>query len=239
MTAATSATRPAGTGNEAGRTSWVEKKLRAIPAGSRLLDAGAGEQRYRSCCGHLQYVAQDFGRYDGQGDSAGLQTGGWKQDGLHIVGDLVAIPEPSASFDAILCTEVLEHVPEPIAAIAEFGRLLRPGGQLLLTAPFCSLTHFSPFHYYTGFNRYFYETELPPHGFRIVELTSNGNFFEYLAQELGRLDSVARRYAGRRLGRLDILGVRLLLHLLGRLSRSDGGSAELLNFGYFVHAIKV
>jgi 2-polyprenyl-3-methyl-5-hydroxy-6-metoxy-1,4-benzoquinol methylase len=43
-----------------------------------------------------------------------------------------------------MCVEVFEHLPEPIKAVEEFARLFKPGGYLILTAPFCSLTHFAP-----------------------------------------------------------------------------------------------
>jgi ubiquinone/menaquinone biosynthesis C-methylase UbiE len=227
-----------GTRNELEREAWVRQRLEKIPAGSRLLDAGAGEQRFKKFCEHLQYIAQDFGRYDGKGDSTGLQTGAWNQENLDIISDIAAIPEPNNSFDTILCTEVLEHLPEPVTALAEFSRLLRADGQLILTAPFCSLTHFSPFHFYTGFNRYFYETHLPKFGFRIVEMVGNGNFFEYLAQEVHRLGSVARTYVGVEPNILERLATKVVLRLLGRLSGQDRGSMELLNFGYFVRAVK-
>lgn len=64
-----------GTSNESTRDDWLEKTLRLIPKNSRILDAGAGTQRYRKLCTHLNYVSQDFGKYDGQGDHAGLHTG--------------------------------------------------------------------------------------------------------------------------------------------------------------------
>jgi len=63
---------------------------------------------------------------------------------VDVISDITSIPLPDASFDACLCTEVLEHLPHPIEALRELARLLRPGGRLILTAPFCSLTHFSP-----------------------------------------------------------------------------------------------
>ena len=160
-------------------SSWLQKALAEIPAGSRILDAGAGERQYEKFCSHLSYVAQDFGQYDGKGDGAGLQRGAWDQTSLDIVSDIVAIPEADESFDAVMCIEVFEHLPQPVEAIREFSRLLRRGGYLIITAPFCSLTHFAPYHFCTGFSRYFYEHHLALHGFDVVDLQANGNYFEY------------------------------------------------------------
>ena len=146
-----------GKSNALTRETWLEETLKAIPSGYRILDAGAGEQQFKKFCPHLKYVAQDFGKYDGLGDNAGLQVGKWDQSKLDIVCDITDIPEPAGAFDAIMCVEVFEHLPNPIAAIKEFSRVLRPGGYLIITAPFCCWTHFAPYHFYTGFNHYFYE----------------------------------------------------------------------------------
>ncbi|MDQ2799361.1 MAG: methyltransferase domain-containing protein [Armatimonadota bacterium] len=231
-----------GIGNDAERQAWLERMLAEIPAGARLLDAGAGEQRHKKYCGHLEYVAQDFAQYDGQGDLSGLQTGSWDQSGLDIVGDIAAIPEPDASFDAILCVEVFEHIPHPVEALREFARLLRPGGRLILTAPFCSMTHFAPYHFYTGFTRYFYEHYLPQCGFEIAERRSSGSYFHYLAQELRRLPEMGTRYGVRRSRSLPSLALRaasaVLLRILQAFADSDTGSAELLYYGTHLVAIK-
>jgi len=86
-----------GTQNQAGREAWLEKTLQCVPAGSRILDAGAGELQYKRFCAHLKYVSQDFAQYDGQGDGTGLQTGAWQNDRLDIISDITQIPEPDAS----------------------------------------------------------------------------------------------------------------------------------------------
>jgi ubiquinone/menaquinone biosynthesis C-methylase UbiE len=227
-----------GTTNEATRAKWVERTLSAIPSGSRLLDAGAGEQQYKKYCSHLEYVSQDFSMYSGTGDGRGLQTGSWDVRGVDIVSDITAIPKPQSSFDVILCTEVLEHIPDPLAALKEFGRLLRPGGLLIITAPFCSLTHFSPHHYATGFSSNYFDKHLPELGFQIVELGWNGNYFEYIAQELRRMPDVSARYTDTDVDEGQILATEVLLERLQDLSNRDHGSWELLNHGIHIKAIK-
>jgi SAM-dependent methyltransferase len=48
-------------------------------------------------------------------------------------GSIDAIPVEDASFDRVLCLQVLEHVPDPAAAVRELRRVVRPGGRVLLT----------------------------------------------------------------------------------------------------------
>ena len=55
--------------------------------------------------------------------------------------------------DQIMCIEVLEHAPASTDALREMSRLPKPGGILLVTAPFCSLTHFAPYFYHTDYGR--------------------------------------------------------------------------------------
>jgi len=227
-----------GTNNEGNRDAWIQNALLAIPAGHRILDAGAGECRYKQFCAHLDYVSQDFAQYDGRGDGEALQTGAWDYSQIDIISDITDIPQPDGSFDAVLCSEVLEHLPEPILALRELTRLIRPGGVLILTAPFCALTHFSPHFYYTGYSRYFYEYWLARLGFEIVELKWNGNYFEYLAQELRRLPSVGQKYAGRGLSRVEQRAIEIILHLLARLSQGNNGSEQLLSYGLHILARK-
>ena len=228
-----------GTRNKANRDAWLARTLAQVPAGSRILDAGAGEQQYRRLCAHLDYVSQDFAQYDGMGDGRGLQTQAWDQSSLDIVSDITRIPEPDASFDAIMCVEVLEHVPYPVDALRELVRLLKPGGLLIVTAPFCSLTHFAPYFYQTGYSRYFYEHWLGELGCAILDLDFNGNYFEYLAQEVRRYPGVAQQYAGRGPRWYEKIAARVTLRGLTRLSAADQGSRELLSYGLHVLSRKL
>ena len=226
-----------GLANEPTREAWLERVLAQVPAGALLLDAGAGECANKKYCGHLRYAALDLARYDGTGE-AGLQTGSWDTSNVDIVGDIANIPVRDGSFDAVLCSEVLEHVGDPVAVLGELKRVVKPGGTLILTAPFCSMTHFAPDHHATGFNRYFYECHLQRDRFDIVELVENGNFFEFLAAHLRQVDLFASRYADEKSSKLERLAAQVVLRMLKRMSAKDSGSRELLNFGIFVRAIK-
>ena len=157
--------------------------------------------------------------------------GTWDQSRLDIVSDITSIPRPDASFDAVLCVEVFEHIPDPVAALREFRRLIRPGGRLILTAPFWSLTHYAPYHYSSGFDRYWYEYWLPRLGFVIDTIDLNGNWFESTAQELRRFNEMSCRFAGRKLGITTRLLIRLLLRQFERANRSDNGSNSVLCHG--------
>lgn len=167
--------------NVSNRESWVRARLSEIPAGSKILDVGAGGQPYRKYCSHLEYRAQDFAQLD----ESNLSEGGYGK--LDYISDICSIPEKDSYFDAVLCTEVLEHVPEPALALKEIGRLLKPGGGLILTAPLGSFLHQQPYHYYGGYTPFFYDKYLKNACFDSICVEQNGGFFRYYAQECQRV----------------------------------------------------
>lgn len=63
-----------------------------------------------------------------------------------IIGDVMNLPLPDASYDTVLCLAVLEHVPRPWDAMREMHRVLKPGGTLMLYVPFLS-----PYHAMSGY----------------------------------------------------------------------------------------
>jgi len=226
--------------NHEARDAWIARTLRALPEGSSLLDVGAGECAYKRHCSHLDYLAQDIAEYDGAGDGAGLQTGTWDTSGLDFVCDLYDIPE-DRQFDTVFGSEVLEHVIDPVRALEKLTRLARPGGRVIVTAPFNSLTHFAPYHYCTGFSQYFYKLHFERLGCRIEELTANGGYFDVMDQEIGRVSRTRKQFGAWIpepltfvLMQLARLNVRLIAAFDGdRMARR---SRELQCMGWFVVA---
>lgn len=225
---------------EVASAKWTRRQLGAIPVGESLLDAGAGECRYKEACNHLKYTSQDFGKYDGQGDSMGLQIKKWDVSNLDIVSDIRTIPVVDGSFDNVLCTEVFEHIPYPDQAVKEFSRILKSGGRLILTAPFCSQTHFAPYHFCTGFNIYWYREILKAHNFEIIEAETNGNYFNYIALELLRSPMVVKAYSPAGVLALLLYIVTLpVAAIFYALSFLTHGSDKQLTFSYHVLAKKL
>ena len=104
--------------------------------------------------------------------------------GVQIIGDAQALGIRDASFDVVLCTEVLEHLPEPQRAIDEIFRVLVPGGRLLLTTRFLFPIHDAP-HDYFRFTKYGLRHLL--RRFEIVELQEETDAVGTLAVLLQRL----------------------------------------------------
>lgn len=227
-----------GRSNKKYRSEWLRKILSQLKPGSRLIDVGAGELRNKEYCLHLDYISQDFCQYEGKGDGAAIQTGDWDTTKIDIVSDITAIPSPDASYDVILCSEVLEHVPDPVAALKEMCRLVKPNGQIILTVPFASWTHFAPFHFSSGLSKYWFERHLNEFGFNIEELTPNGGWMDFVAQEIWRLPWIGRTYSKRAFGWIALITALPLMLVLRLMKAFDHGSSELVTFGWHVVARK-
>lgn len=186
------------------RDRWVKAHAAELPAGSRVLDAGAGASKYRPFFAHCHYETQDFCQYQGE-------LVKYLKPIDHVC-EITKIPLPDASLDAVLCTEVIEHVPDPMAVLQEFGRLLKPGGKLLLTAPLGTLLHMEPYHYYGGFTHFWYEHWLPKHGFSVDSITPQGGPARAAASSLQSFYSTWRAWE------LKLGGWRKLVSLACRMA---------------------
>ncbi len=102
----------------------------AVPPGGRVLDYGCADVPYRGFFGpDAEFVAADLP--------------GNPHATLTLNAD-ATVPVPDASFDAVMSTQVLEHVADPAAYLRECFRVLRPGGRLLLSTHGIFIYHPDP-----------------------------------------------------------------------------------------------
>jgi len=182
---------------------FMERVASSLPRGTRVLDAGAGEAAYRELFGHCRYVATDLG----VGDAS------WNYLNLDSLSRLERLPFRSGAFDAVLCTQVLEHVEWPRECVAEFLRVLRPGGTLYLTAPMAQAEHQVPYDFFR-YTSYGLRSILGGAGFRDVTIEPFGGLFTRLAYELTRIlrvfPTAGLRSGSPRLDGIALLPVRIL-----------------------------
>jgi len=146
--------------------SFIKKQSKKIKSGQSILDAGAGELRYKSYFRHCKYVSQDL--------CVGNKE--WYFNEIDIKSNIYNIPVENESFDYILCTQVLEHLEFPDSAFREFQRILKKRGKLLLTAPLGFEEHQTPYDYFR-FTKYGLKSLGKRNGFKLAFIEPHGGIF--------------------------------------------------------------
>lgn len=144
----------------------------------RVLDVGCGSQQYRRfvTCRHYVGIEWNLARRP------------------PVVADVTRIPFRDGAFDSALCTEVLEHLPEPGHCLEEIRRVVKPGGPVFFTVPMTMYTHSEPHDFYR-YTEYGLRYLLEKHGFEIVELRRLGGVVSVIASHAISLgcDAIANR----------------------------------------------
>jgi SAM-dependent methyltransferase len=144
---------------------------RKLPYRGRVVDMGCGSAPYKKLilAKAEEYVGVDW------------PSSNHDQRRVDVFADLSA-PLPLASdwADTITAFQVLEHLREPELFLRECFRILRQGGQLLITVPFMWHVHEAPHDYYR-FTRYGLEYLLVKAGFTDVALSANTGAWQTLA----------------------------------------------------------
>jgi SAM-dependent methyltransferase len=149
-----------------------------IAPGTIVLDGGAGNCKHKNFFPHVRYLAFDMKpiKKRAYGD-------------VDLAANLYYLPFRTSSIPAAINVEVLEHLNEPLAALKELQRVLKPGGKLYLIAPQGFQEHGMPhdyFRYTSSGLRYLSEKA----GLEAVSITPMGGFFWYLGHRI----SMSYRY---------------------------------------------
>lgn len=90
------------------------------------------------------------------------------------------LPVKNESFDTIILSDVLEHIPKPEQMWLEMNRILRPGGVVILNVPFMYGVHEEPFDYYR-YTEYSLRLFAQEAGFIVKKLDPMGGGLEVIA----------------------------------------------------------
>lgn len=131
----------------------------------RLLDFGCGRKPYKNLFTVTEYIGIDM-------ETTGHQH---EYSEIDVYYDGKTIPFPDESFDAVFCSEVFEHVFNLDEILPEIKRVLKKGGDMLVTVPFCWNEHEAPYDFgrYTSFG---VKHVMEKHGFEITLFRKSGHF---------------------------------------------------------------
>jgi SAM-dependent methyltransferase len=155
---------------------FVRWSASQVQGGTIVLDCGAGECQYKKYFDHARYVGVDF--------AAGDKS--WDYSQLDVIADVHHLPFAASVFGAVICTEVLEHVPAPQAVLREIARVGCPGAIIYVTTPFLVGGHQEPHDYYR-YTRFGLQKLAADAGLEVVDIQPGGGFFILLAILLDRV----------------------------------------------------
>ncbi|MCR4279567.1 MAG: class I SAM-dependent methyltransferase [Candidatus Zambryskibacteria bacterium] len=149
---------------------FISKCMIELSKEKRVLDVGGGE-RFQKWLKEYEHLFSNSNYQTFDYDS---------KSGADIIGDIHKMPIETGTIDAIICHSVLEHVWDPIRAVEELYRILRPGGKIFVHVPSTYPYHARKGHY-PDYWRFFDDTlhELFK-DFSKVELIKRGGYFKAL-----------------------------------------------------------
>lgn len=149
---------------------FIDEKVAEIAHEKIVLDVGGGERfskwlrEYKHLFKDTDYKTFDYDR----------------ATGADVIGDIHNIPLAEGAIDAVICNCVLEHVENPIIAVRELHRILRPGGKMLVHVPSTYPYHARKGHY-PDYWRFFDDTiQILFKDFSTIEVKKRGGYFKAL-----------------------------------------------------------
>ena len=134
-----------------------------------LYDVGCGEKPFAG------FLRDRVARHIGVDVDYGFYDAGH----IDLVGSADDLPLEAGSVEAILSSQVIEHLPDPDKAIAEAARVLKPGGLMFLSYPYLYPIHAPPWDF-ARLSQFAMDRMLATHGLELVERRTLGGFWYLL-----------------------------------------------------------
>lgn len=149
------------------------KNIRSLSGNlsGKLLDFGCGSKPYKSLFHVTEYIGVDFENEGHPHDNEQIDV---YYDGRNL-------PFEDKYFDSVLCSEVFEHVFNLEDTLNEINRVMKMGGNILITCPFVWNEHEVPFDY-ARYTRFALKNILTKSGFEITHFIKSGNFITTITQ---------------------------------------------------------
>jgi SAM-dependent methyltransferase len=205
---------------------FLQHAASELAQGATILDIGAGDAPYRELFGNADYKTCDWDR--------SIYSPGRPPD---IVAPADNVPLPDSSLDAIVSTQVLEHVAEPGLVLEEFYRLLKPKGHLYVTTPLVWYLHEQPHDYYR-YTSHGLRYLLNRAGFVNIEIAPMNDAFSTISQLTAHLGYMMGHNPDGYDGRRDIIARTMVevASLIG--SFSDFDTQWILPISFSAEAIR-
>jgi len=202
---------------------WLESEA-PRSAGARLLDVGSGVKPYLPL---FEPYVREYVGVDVANPAADL------------AGSVEALPVPDASFDVVLCTQVLEHCDDPAQAVRELRRVTAPGGRVLASTHGVYVYHPSPHDLWRwtheGLERLFSTNA----NWRSVTVRASSGTTACVAMLLSvYLEHLSRRTSARALGRIVTAGLNAAAQAIDeRFTRLRDPGLGTIHANYHVTAV--
>ena len=219
--------------NEAYREDYVKTWIDQLEPEGEILDVGAGTKPFEEHIKrtNLRYLSHDFNGYTPNLSQMGLQSTTYFNSEHDFICDITDLPHGIARY--LICTEVLEHVPNPVLALESIINSLKPGGRGLITVPLGSLIHQAPHYFSAGLSPWWFENHFSNYPGVSYEINIVGDYVDFMIQEIPRIfgeKHLWRFYPGRCIRRLLQSQQRRMRKFIDKKTLESGGIGVYVQF---------
>lgn len=194
-----------------------------IKPGYTVFDAGSGDGHWKhKLIPGIKYIGMDLGVGDVNADYSYVD----------IKGDLRNIPLENDSVDAIICIQVLEHVPEPWLVLKELNRILKSNGKIFLSCPQGVPLHQEPYDFYR-YTKYGLLHLFKESGFEIEFIKPQKGSINKISNDIRMLANELEETK-----KTKSFGLKMIAKILDITCRKEDEISFSNTTGYFVKALK-